>query len=335
MELKPQHIKQYLDFCEHTTVVPHEDYRVAIERAIQSRYSDGGQLDGMFISGGATRFIGLGAAAIELLNLGYNPMIYGGISAGSILLVPLIMGKYEKIIEYGLKATRKNIFKIPPTTEKGKISWQAVFRAIFGHYSFGIQDIKPMLREVISPYDFEKFQNEFEGSAYIMAVNANTGSRKLWDVADKCIGYMDYQQIVCASSRIPIMTQAEYIDGQPYFDGGLRNHIPTSKVLRHVEGIRKIAEIYSRPQNLVDYDESWEKNIIQMIWRTIRIMTIEISKRDEEMIKLISYIGGNKLKQFFLPNVLESQYDTNQDNLQLLKILAEKTVQENIGDFLD
>jgi predicted acylesterase/phospholipase RssA len=335
VEICNKNIEEYSEFAEHIVDFLNEDFYDDFSKICNlSGCSHTEWIDSLFISGGATRFVGLGAAAIRLLQLGYNPKVIGGISAGAVLALPLVLGKYDQIIEYGSKATRKNIFKIAPVGKKGNISTMAVLMSLFGCHSFGVQDIKPLIREVVSKEDFKRYQDSDSAEVYIMAVNGRTGGRKLWNIKSKDYNFEDYLQFVSASSRIPIMTQAEIIDGQPYFDGGIRNHIPTLKVLKEVKNIGKIASIYARPQIFKEVDDKVTDNIMTVINRTIRIMSMEISRRDQSMEKLISKLFDIKLKQFFLPNILESLYDTSPENLLKLKNAGIASVENNIGNFL-
>lgn len=291
-------------------------------------------LDFMFISGGATRFIGLGSAAITVLEMGYNPQVYGGISAGSILLLPLIMGLHEEIIEIGRQIKPSIIFESAPINDEGKITFKAVIRIIFQKYSLGLQNIKPIVSQVITEDIFKQYQEGDYPDAYVLAVNGNTLRRKLWNLKDSTIDYEKFLKILSASSRIPIMTQAEWIDGQPYFDGGLRNHTPSTKILQRYDKIRKVISIYAREKNINRPSQKWQKNIIQMIFRTIECMSLEISKRDEEMEKMMSIIKGFHLKQFHLDNILDSMYDTTPENLESLRLNGIEQVKKNIGNFL-
>lgn len=320
---------EFIEVCSNRDV----DFNSIVQK-IHGKINIEDRLDSLFISGGATRFVGLGSAAIRLYQLGYNPKVLGGISAGSIILLPLVMGLHEEIIKYGSTATHKNIFDISPTNKKGNISWNGVFRSIFGHYSFGIQNIKPLLQKVITKEVFAKYQQGDYPDLYIMAVNANTGERKLWNLKNDCYTVEDYYQFVMASSRIPIMTQAEWVNDQPYFDGGLRNHIPTTKVLSERNDIGKIISIYARPQDFKEIDKTWEDNIIRMIMRSIRIMSIEISKKDEREEKLLSFIKGIELKQLFLPKISDSLYDVTPEKLEKLRLAGINIVDKNIGEFI-
>lgn len=108
----------------------------------------------------------------------------------------------------------------------------------------------------------------------------------------------------------------------------VRNHIPSMKILKEREDIKEFISLYARPRNFVEIDQSWQNNIIQMIMRTIRIMSIEISKSDEEYEKLYANINNIKYKQLFLPNVLDNLYDDNPKNLLKLKKAAIDMVNE-------
>lgn len=292
-------------------------------------------LDFMFISGGATRFIGLASSAIRLHELGFAPKVYGGISAGAILLIPLIMGKYDDIIRIGGNLTPKEIFTVRPINDDGDITWKAIWRIVTKEYSLGLQDIKPLVRDVITPELFAEYQDGDYADAYVMAVSANTLRRKLWNLKDKSIDYEKFLKVLSASSRIPIMTQAEWIDGTPYFDGGMRNHTPSTKVLQKYENIGKVISLFSREKNLDRPSDKWQNNLVEMIFRFIDCLSLEVSKRDEEMEQMLSIIKQFPLKQFYLDNILDSLYDTDPESLEKLRIHGIDQVNKGIGDFLN
>lgn len=277
-------------------------------------------MDALFISGGATRFAGLVSAAIECYKHGYLPKIIAGTSSGALMSLPLALGKFDTILQASINVERDDFFDISPTTNKGKISWCGVFRALFGYYSFGVQNIPDLLRKYVSKEEFESYQKDDSmPDIFIMAVNANTANPKFWNLKDDTIDYEKYLLIVAASCAIPIMTQAIWIDDQPYFDGGMRNHIPSAAILSKYNIGRSIS-IYARPQKFVEFDDKWGDGIIKMIWRTIRIMSIAISKADERNEKAICLLKNIKNCQIFIPNILDSLYDTND-----LNILAEES----------
>ena len=70
---------------------------------------------------------------------GYKPKYITGISAGSILAVPIALGLYDEIKEFVTNFTLDDIFDIKPVNSKGDLTFCAGFRAITGKESFGSQ----------------------------------------------------------------------------------------------------------------------------------------------------------------------------------------------------
>lgn len=289
----------------------------------------------LFLSGGSTKFVGLASAAIRLYQLGYRPDIIGGVSAGSIVTLPLVLGYHDKLLEIGVNLDFKSMFEIPPLNKKGKITIKSAFRMLFGKNSLGIQNLKPIISSIITEEDFKRYQLEDHPVIYILAVNPTDGSRKLWNLKDENINYEKYLKIISASSQIPVVTQPEYIDGEYYYDGGIRNHTPSTKILSIRDDISKFISIYSRPKDFRKIDTSWDKNVFKVLMRTTQIMTFEISKRDEEMERLIAENKNIEFKQLFLPTVLNSMFDTNPNLLQIILKEGVDVVDCNIGDFIN
>lgn len=96
-----------------------------------------------------------------------------------------------------------------------------------------------------NPLDF----NALQASDIIMkvvAMNGLTGETVYFDKSDMSLNNYD---ICKASSCIPVVCRPYYINGVPYFDGGISDPIPLPKAL--ADGCSKVVLILTKPLNTV------------------------------------------------------------------------------------
>jgi len=273
------------------------------------------------ISGGGTNFCSLAAMALVAKSKGIHPKVIIGVSAGAVMAVPLALHMHQQIEDFAKNVTNDQIFKVSPVNKKGKISFKAIFRALTGKNSFGVQDIKPLIKEVVTKRIFEVYKNGNYADVYILAVDFDKGKRTVFKVKD--LTYEQYLQAVSASSRIPVMTQPEIIENVAYYDGGLRDHNAANFLLEYLPEINHLVSFYSRPQNYVVERLNSSENIMSVISRTIEILNIELSKNDEYKEKEFCKNRGIKLDQLFAPERAHF-YNTDKKELSRLYKLAKE-----------
>lgn len=270
----------------------------------------------LFFSGGGTKFVGLATMGSEIIKDGYEPNVIGGVSAGALLSVPLALGMVDEVLEIGLKMQASDMFSVPPTNNKGSITWRGIWRAITGKPSLGVQDTRKFVMKTITEKRFNEYIRGKYPICYAMAVNFIYGNRRLWNLKE-CT-YEQYIDAVSASSHIPVTTQPVIIDGEPYFDGGVRDHIPSNVILEKMALEKNVPthviSVYSRPKDNVIFNHQPTKNVMSVLKRTIEIMNVEISKSDELQEAAFCEKNGVELRQYFLPHVLDSFYDNSIEN---------------------
>jgi predicted acylesterase/phospholipase RssA len=276
------------------------------------------------ISGGSTKIAGLTGAALEIIKTyKYNPDVVSGISAGSILALPIVLNKWD-MLEKSVKNLKLNdFFDISPVNSKGKFTLRAIWRLIIGKSSLGRQkNLVKRLKEFVSDVEFIQYQHSDNlATVYIGTVDFKTGSRYYFNLKDKSITYEMYLQIVLASASVPIFVEEVNMkieNEQVYlFDGGVRDHIGTAWILQNVQNISETISIYARPENY-NIGEWKPSNIFSVLNRYIDIVNVETSKSDEQLEDLLCFTKNIKQTKVFLPSVLLSLYDTNPIRLAML-----------------
>lgn len=277
------------------------------------------------ISGGSTKIAGLTGAAFELLEkYNYRPDVISGVSAGSILALPMVLGKWDMLEKTVKHIKLSDFFDIAPVNEKGKFTFKALLRVIFGKSSLGRQkNLVKKIKEFVSAEEFLNYQHNVKYPIiYIGTVDFKTGSRCYFNLKDKTITYAKFLQIILASSSIPIFAEPVYLNHDNkdmiLFDGGVRDHIGTGYVLENVKGITETISIYSRPENYVTDNDWKDKNVLNVLERYVDITNIEVSKSDEKFEDMICLEQNIKQRKIFLPKILTSLYDVDETRLAML-----------------
>lgn len=273
---------------------------------------------GLSLSGGSTKIPALAGAAITLLReKKYKPDLITGISAGSILSLPLALRMYELIEKTVLNFELNDIFDIKPVNSRGNITLKAIWRIITGKESLGRQrNLRKTLSNLIneSVFDTYKTYNEFP-PVYIGYVDFRTGSRVFKDI--KKATYDEYLDSVMASSSIPVFVESVKLNGSYNYDGGIRDHIASHWLMENYD-LDEHVSIYSRPEDYNLTDSSWKpKNAYIVLQRTIDIMNTEISKNDELNEDKIAEEKGIVNTKIFMPYILsQSTYEIEKEKLK-------------------
>jgi hypothetical protein len=266
------------------------------------------------LSGGATKFAGLVSCAKGLIDSGFKPTHIVGVSAGALATLPIALGIEDLAIKIGNNIELKQLFSSLPVKDNGKLTLGAICRLLIGKKSLGVQKTDVLVKSIITEDIFNRYKSGDYAECYLLAVNFSSGGRELFRVKD--LNYDQYLLAVSASSHIPMVSQPVEINGEFYFDGGIRDHNPGYYALTKIDAIfKEVVSIYSRPKIEESYDDNWKESFFNIFSRTIDIMNIEISKTDE--LLELEYCEKNniKLKQLFLPKVLTSLFDTDKNRL--------------------
>jgi predicted acylesterase/phospholipase RssA len=280
------------------------------------------------LSGASTKISGLAGAADYIYNvIGYRPTDITGISAGSLLSVPIAMRKWETIKELTQTFKLDDIFTIKPIDENNKLTFRAKIRAITGKSSFGTQgNLYKTLAKVITPKDFKRYQEGDYPNCWVGCVDAKSGARLIANLKDKKYTYQDFLKLVVASTSIPLAVEPVPFNDMILYDGGIRNHILSAWALEEFsDSITETISIFSRPQEFHSIlDRNWkDNNMLNVFERISDISIIEVSKKDEKeeqlLLELLNHDEENvKHAQIFIPSIIKELYDTDPKKLREL-----------------
>lgn len=291
-------------------------------------------------SGASTAGAFVGACAVTVAqNVKFD--YFCGVSYSAVIGLPLVLKKYDAIKQLTTNLKHKDFFKVAPMTEKGKLTPAANARALASLFfpkkikSFGLQDVRPILAAHVSEYEFEQYQdNAAAPVVYVVAVNADTQAPVVWNLKNKDINYQGYLDRVAASSRIPVWTQPQEIDGVDYYDGGVTDTNAAALILDMNRDIKKCFSIYPRPKGFKGKIAPPRDGIAGAIAWTIDTMLKDVSKNDEQTERQTCKELGVKLAQIF-PNkyLLTNLYDTDRARLLELWALGVKITENSINEF--
>ncbi|WP_306640053.1 patatin-like phospholipase family protein [Sanyastnella coralliicola] len=291
------------------------------------------------ISGGGTKISGLfGAAEYVMRDRQYQPDIISGISAGAILSLPMALGKYDEIKQLVLNLEFDSFFSESPVSKNGKIRlWNAFSKILNGRYYLGVQkNLEKTLSTVITFEEFEAYKtNDKLPICIVGTVDFYTGKRFYFNLKE--LTYDQMLKMVNASASLPIFTPGVLLKGPIkdfegegskndqllLFDGGVRDHSPSAKVLSSNKyDIKESATIYSRPDDphdFIDHTSFQPSNLLTILERYVVITNNEISKNDELIEQQVMENKGIKDHgTVFLPRITQGVYDIDQARLKAL-----------------
>ncbi len=304
------------------------------------------------ISGGGTKIAGLfGVAESIIYDRGYVPDIISGISAGAILALPLALGKREEIRQQVLNIALDDFFEVSPIKKNGKIkTLNAVWKLMRGKHYLGDQkNLEKTLAKTVSRAEFEAYKTDSTKAICVVgSVDFYTGARLYINL--KTVSYENFLKFVNASASIPIFTPGIAMNGPVkdfedetvafpkllLFDGGVRDHSPTNKIISSEKPGFQVTEttsIFSRPDDIreiISPKDFAPSNLLNILERYVEISNAEISKNDEVQEKsTIQRKGIVDHGTFYLPRIMQGVYDVDKTRLRELYEAAKKLVDDD------
>jgi len=295
-------------------------------------------IDILSICGASTAGAGVSGACEYVTDKGYKPTHLITVSYGSVISLPLLLGKKEAIKQVSLNLNHKQFFRVSPMTKKGNISFWGLMR-ILGSVvapnkikSIGVQDVQGLLKTHVSKKEFYDYQKSDKAVIYICTVKASTMEPVLFNIKDRSVTYQRYLDIVSASSRIPVWTQPMVIDGEEYYDGGITDINASCLLLdKFKDSGQKVNELVSiYPFGRGNKVEGKTiKGVFGAIFWLIETLIKNVGKNDtlEEMFKCKN--RDIKLSQIHIPKILDSLYDVDKPRLLKLYNLGLQSAKDN------
>lgn len=260
---------------------------------------------GLLISGGGTKISGHAGflSACELMNISFDYV--AGVSAGAIIAPFAAMGNVRENRALFTSITPDLFWKKNPLSRRGGLSKYAIWNIIRGKDHLGdFSNLSDTLECHFSIQDFIDLKKAGK-EIFAECVDFNTGEIHVDSYKDK--SYHTFIEDIVDSASIPVFS-----DVRTGADGGLRNHLPI-KSLEEMGEMDELFCFYSRPEKLDGILEPYHpKSILDPITRAFEILMYEISKNDQERVRIWAEENGVKLTECFMPKVMKGVYDTDQ-----------------------
>lgn len=315
-------------------------------------------LDG---SGGSTKIVGIAQIWAKEIEKNGMPKYISGVSASAILSLPFACGKISETLELMKTFNEKTIFSRLPL-KKGFPTPRAIFNLVVGKNHLGkMGNLEKTLKNLVTETDYNNYRNNKDSpivvvmaTRYIDKKSSKFIHKKKYFVNLKsdAITYDEAIRCIIASSSIALaVPPIEIIKGSNvyFYDGGYTDHSIGAYMLRKFNDITDYVSVFSRPYvklEDIELDEIKDNAILECSIESEKLKEqpkngfsafswgmeshiSEVSLNDEQQQVKVARIKNIKLRQYFLPNILEGLYDTNRDNLNKL-IEESKSLEPNV-----
>ena len=164
---------------------------------------------------------------------------------------------------------------------------------------FGLDFVYDTIPNKLYPFDWKTFY-EYEGRIRVGVTNAWTGKVEYKDgmkLDKKCM-------MLRATCAIPLVFPAIYVDGKPYYDGGLADPIPIRKSIK--DGNEKNLIVLTRPKGYRKELSRSHKITAKLLKRKYSHLPELLMKRHIEYNKTVRYC--EKLEQEGKAVILSPEY---------------------------
>ena len=164
---------------------------------------------------------------------------------------------------------------------------------------FGLDFVYDTIPNKLYPFDWKTFY-EYEGRIRVGVTNAWTGKVEYKDgmkLDKKCM-------MLRATCAIPLVFPAIYVDGKPYYDGGLADPIPIRKSIK--DGNEKNLIVLTRPEGYRKELSRSHKITAKLLKRKYPHLPELLMKRHIEYNKTVRYC--EKLEQEGKAVILRPEY---------------------------
>jgi predicted acylesterase/phospholipase RssA len=276
-------------------------------------------------SGAGTKIVSHCVHAEHLMR-DYRPDIIAGISSGSLVIFPSLLGKFDELKEFSTSLSLEDIFYKVPVNSEGKLKLLSIWR-LFRTGSFGVMDGPTGIRATIKKFVSEEEFNQVLKSGvkiYVGVNNITQGKFELIFLNNKT--YEEAITWLIASSSIPLYVPAVKIGSFYYNDGGVRCFNPAAPVMRLYKNLIKECvsvyatepEVYSKPDNKFD-GTSMGRNLS----KTFEAIQDSIADMNVQSEIDLAEAYGIKLTQKFSKKILKGVYDIDPARLKELQTVIE------------
>lgn len=267
-------------------------------------------------SGGAFFIKGLAEAVYTSCKIHGFPQAVAGNSSGALVAAVGAVKGFSFMYDAALSIDLQTAHKHKAFTNEGKLSIWSILRVVFG-FSPVNQDIRPILKKLISYTDFLAYQDDANKvKCFVLTADIDDAVPTLWEIHN-LESYELFLDILEASCRMQGMCEPILLPDHTgakcaHWDGGQFDHIPTG-IFTRVKPSEVVA-FYTRSEHYeLESKQMMQKGAFARLMRMIEIDNQEKSKNDQYKIKDICEDRDIRLYEVFIERVLEHFYDNDKD----------------------
>ncbi len=148
--------------------------------------------------------------------------------------------------------------------------------------------LKELIKRLFLPECYEWLRSDAAPYCYVVYVNYRTGKKVFVSPKDNGITRARFIDAMLASLSVPVFIEPTIIDGEPCFDGGIRDMIPFERAIEL--GAETVVPVFLNPDTVDPSDDTFRR-LDRVLRRTLVIMMDETLRNDYELTKLVS-LGG-------------------------------------------
>lgn len=237
----------------------------------------------------------------------YKPTVIVGISSGYLCgLLYAIFGRKE-MMTVAKRINLNKVLKFKPYGKKGKITIGSLLRFGIGDDHIVVQDVKNIMREIITKDIFYKYKND-SSSIPVLTTICNIDNNTVKKINVKDLDYEDFLIVSEAAVAAQGLVESVHWNGFEYWEGGLKNH-NAGHVFFDEYYPKDFISINSRPDNWTVTKKA-PTGAKAQLFRYIEITEMDKALRDiaEQRDKSHHYDNAVFL---FMDRLLKTPYDTN------------------------
>lgn len=238
----------------------------------------------LVLPGGGIKGPWQAGAIQEVIKRGYKPDVIYGVSVGA-LNGAFLTGRYADFGQIGWNQVASDLVDFWETNVKSfddigsKRKWYKILWDSIRNRFVSVMDLdkldKLVKQEITAEDLFDAAKDEERPlHFYCGTVNLRSGEYREYSNTNPIDPIVD---AALASTRIPLVMPIQWIEGEPYYDGGIRNVAPLGSAIKN--GASEIVVIPCHPSNLSGVRIN-TGSVIQLIQRVLDIMLNEIMNND-------------------------------------------------------
>jgi len=241
----------------------------------------------LVISGGGSK----GAFAVGVVKNLYERFrpagwfsIVGGCSTGA-LITPMVglMAAPKRMADEALATL---VYEYENTATSDVLKRRSAAQLLrFRDSLYSFAPLRARVDRALKQEYFDWLRREEAPHCYVEYTNFRSGQRVVASPKDRGMTRERFIDALIASASIPVIVEATVIDGEPCYDGGVRDVIPVETAVEL--GAETILPIFLDPTTLGDYDRT-ARRLDRVLYRSILILLDETQRNDIETARLVN-----------------------------------------------